>query len=173
MVSWLAGICLKRVSCWSRQHLRGYNERKSDVNPFTCKKERLARNNISHTHEIYWLKKKHSFGLFKNLVHTVWMLVIGPNMITHPIPKDSIKILNLYKGSCYFSQFALTFNTITKAPNHARELSLGIVQTKLEWRWMVGQLEHCTESWLFSRKWMLNTLAFVWIIWPHVFFLIF
>jgi hypothetical protein len=42
--------------------------------------------------------------------------------------KYSIKTLNLYKGSCYFSQFALTFNIVTKAPNHGRELSLGIVQ---------------------------------------------
>lgn len=126
MVSWLAGICLKRVGCWSRQHLRGYNERKSDVNLFTCKKEGSLRNKISHIHEVYCLKK-HSFDLCKVLSILEWILVIFLNMITHP-PKDSSKTLNLNKGSCYFLQFALTFNIVTKVPNHARELSLGRVQ---------------------------------------------
>ena len=51
------------MGCWCRRHLRGSNERKSDVNLFTCEKEGSLRNKICYTHEVSWLKN-HSFELF-------------------------------------------------------------------------------------------------------------
>ena len=83
MASWLAGICFKKVGCWCGRHLRGSNERKSDVNLFTCEKEGLLRNKICHTHEISWLKN-HSFDLFKVLSIFEWMFIILSNVIICP-----------------------------------------------------------------------------------------